>query len=105
MDLHLYSGDDLRNSQSLTIDGNEYKFSFIADVPGDNPDVFGEFDNHELADRLQRFKAIGDDDRLDCEMCCFYIYFQRKEDGLAFIQKLNAYISQRSRLLREAEAF
>ena len=81
-----------------------YGFTFMADVPGDNPDVLGEYDNHILADKLTRFGAVGDNDRLDCETCCFYMYFQQKVDGIAFIKKLNAYLSQKARLLREAEA-
>ena len=105
MNIHLYSEDDIRSEKNVEIDGESYPFSFVADVPGDNPDVLGEYDNHALADRLTRFKAMGEEDRLDCESCCFYAHFRRKQDGLSFVKKLNAYISQKSRLIREANAF
>jgi len=106
MNIHFYQENDIRlSSESNNIDGKEYPFTFIADVPGDNPDVLGDYDNHVLADRLTRFGALGEDDRLDCESCCFYAFFAHKVDGLAFIERLNSYLSQKSRLLREAEAF
>jgi hypothetical protein len=108
VNVHFYSEDDIRHheaSEVTVIDGKSYAFSFIADVPGDNPDVLGDYDNRVLADRLTRFGALGKDDRLDCEICCFYAYFRRNTDGLAFLRKLNAYLSQKSRLIREANAF
>ena len=108
MDVHFYKKDDLRHlgaEEAPTIDGTVYPYAFIADVPGDNPDVLGDYDNHALADRLTQFKAIGPSDRLDCESCCFYAYFQEKEDGVNFVRRLNAYISQKSRLIRAANSF
>lgn len=106
MNIHFYQEDDLRtNGEPRVIDGDSYYYKFMADVPGDNPDVLGEYDNHVLADRLTRFGALGEGDRLDCETCCFYAYFQHKTDGLTFIQKLNDYLSRKSKLMREADAF
>lgn len=109
MNIHFYNESDIRTlstpKEYITIDGESYPFEFIADVPGDNPDVLGDYDNQVLADRLERFGAVGKDDRLDCEMCCFYIYFRTKEDGLKFIKKLNEYLSQKASLLLDAAAF
>jgi len=105
MNIHFYNEEDIRTQPSLLIDGDTYDFMFVGDVPGDNPDVLGEYDNHILADRLERFGAVGKDDRLDCEACCFYIYFRTKNSGLEFVEKLNEYLSQKAKLMREAEAF
>jgi hypothetical protein len=107
VDIHFYNESDVRcePGQAHSIDGKEYPYSFIADVPGDNPDVLGDYDNNILADRLQEFRAVGGDDRLDCETCCFYAYFLDRPAAVAFIKKLNAYISQKSRLIRAAQAF
>jgi hypothetical protein len=105
MNIHFYSEDDIRTQPPFDIDGEEYKFAFIADVPGESPDVLGDYDNHLLATRLERFGAVGSDDRLDCESCCFYIYFRTKQAGFNFITKLNAYLSQKAQLLREAATF
>lgn len=105
MNIHFYKQDDLRSDQEITIDNQSYPFSFIVDVPGDNPDVLDDYDNHVLADKLALFGAIGEDDKLDCESCCFYIYFKSKSAGMSFIKKLNDYLSQKARLIRQAAAF
>jgi len=106
MELKLYSDDDIRkDAVPYTYQGKEYPYSFISDVPGDNPDVLGEFDNHQLADRLTEHKAVTGAVLLDCETCCFYAYFTNLPAARAFIKKLNAYISQKARLIREAHAF
>lgn len=106
MKLRFYDESDIQvANKPYHFDNKTYPFEFIADVPGDNPDVLGDYDNNYLADKLQRFCALGKGDKLDCESSCFYIYFTTKTAGLAFLKKLNAYLSQKSRLLREAESF
>ena len=105
MNIHFYNEEDLRAQPPMSIDGETYHFAFIGDVPGDNPDTLGDYDNHLLASRLERFGAVGKEDRLDCEACCFYIYFRTKSAGLLFVEKLNSYLNKKACLLREAMAF
>ena len=105
MNIHFYKQDDIQGNRKVTIDNRSYPFSFIVDVPGDNPDVLEDYDNNVLADKLTLFGAIGRGDKLDCESCCFYIYFKSKGAGLTFIKKLNDYLSQKARLIRQAAAF
>lgn len=106
MELKLYDDEDIRKEEThVSFDGKKYPYAFIADVPGDNPDVLGEYDNIKLAIRLEEFKAITKGMKLTCEVCCFYGYFESLMIARAFIKKLNAYISQKSRLMREAQAF
>jgi hypothetical protein len=108
VNIHFYTEDDVqtpRGEDAISVDGELYPFEFIADIPSDNPGALGDYDNLQVADRLERFGAVGKDDRLDCESCCFYIYFKTKKDGLTFIKKLNDYLSQKARLIRDAAVF
>ena len=100
MDVKTYDHTDLRVYDY----DKKYKFEFIADVAGDNPDVF-EGDNHDVANKLKSLGAIGKEDCLDEESACFYIYFKSREAGVAFLKKLSAYIRQKKALYEKAKAF
>lgn len=100
MVIKTYDSSDLR---PYTYDA-AYKFEFIADVAGDNPDIF-EGDNHDVADKLKSLGAIGKGDELDEESGCFFIYFKTEEAGIAFLKKLSAYIRQKKNRIEKAKAF
>lgn len=100
-----YGEDDLTE---YTYD-TKFKWQFIADVVGDNGDVFAHDDgwvnNNELGSRLEKLGAVTKGVCLDTESCCFYAYFKTKAAGVAFLKKLNAYLSQKANLLRQAKEF
>jgi hypothetical protein len=100
MEIKTYDHTDLQDYQY----DEKFKCSFIADVVGDNPDIF-QGDNNDVADKLKKLGAVGKHDQLDSEGGCFYIYFRTKEAGMAFLKKLSAYIRQKKTLLEKAEAF
>jgi hypothetical protein len=83
-----------------------YKYEFIADLIGDNPDIFEKCDdNHTVADKLKSLGAFGKEDIPDEESSCFYIYFKDKGAGVSFLRKLSAYIRHKKHLLEKARAF
>lgn len=102
MEMKLYDEDDLRDTKYRS--GTE-PWEFIADLPGDNPDLFEDLDNHSMVERLREFGAVGADDVTDPEACCTYIYFKKKADGLRFIKKLNKYIIEKATLVEKAQNF
>lgn len=88
-------------------EGEAHTFEFISDVAGDNDELFAPdgVDNNELAQKLKELGATGPDDVLDPESSCLYAYFKKKEDGVAFLKKLTAYLRQKAHLLKEAKAY
>ena len=104
MQIKTYDATDLQKSEYVD---DTYNYQFIADVVGDNADILEETvaDNNELYWKLKELGAIGKRDCGDTECCCFYIYFVTKKAGLEFIKKLNAYLTQKRKLLEEAKAF
>jgi hypothetical protein len=105
MQIHLYDDSDIRQGQSYEFGGVEYPYAFIADVPGDNPDTLGDYDNNKLADRLEAADSKVSGAIVDPETCCFYAYFKTMKGAKEFVQKLNQYIMKKSELLRKAVAF
>lgn len=106
MKLKFYDDTDIvKRDEPFILGGKKHLYEFIRDVPGDNPDVLGDYDNNELAYRLDELGAFTSGTFPDSESCCFYIYFVNLPAARAFIKKLNAYISQKARLIREARAF
>ena len=103
MQIKTYDETDL---QEYTY-SNEFRHQFIADVVGDNADLFDDvvMDNNELGHKLKELGAIGSNDSLDTESCCFYIYFKTKRDGVSFLKKLTAYLTQKLKLIKEAKEF
>lgn len=104
MQIKTYDETDLQKSEFVD---DHYNYQFIADVVGDNADLLEETisDNNELYAKLKEVGALGKDDCGDPEACCFYIYFVTKKAGVDFIKKLNAYLTQKRKLLEEARAF
>lgn len=100
MNIKTYDDTDLMES-----DKKGFSHEFIVDLPGDNPDTLGDYDCHKIAERLKETGAFSKGDLVAPEWCVFYVYFRSKTDGRAFVKKLNAYIIQKARLLREARAF
>jgi len=106
MNLKLYDETDIQEKpEQQSESGEAFRFSFVRDLPGDNPDVLGDYNNVELARKLQELGAFGPDDQLDPEVGCFYAYFNTRKDAWEFIRKLNAYVGQKARLLQEAKAY
>lgn len=104
MEIKTYDHTDLRSTDYRN--DKDYKFEFIADLVGDNPEVFEECDdNHAVANKLKSLGAFGKGDVPDEEASCFYIYFKDKSAGMAFLKKLSAYIRQKKHLLEKAKAF
>lgn len=101
MEIKTYDHTDL---QVMEDNSSKFKFKFIADVAGDNPDVF-DGDNHLVANKLKSLGALGREDGLDEESSCFYIYFKTREAGIAFLKKLSAYIKQKKTLVEKARDF
>jgi hypothetical protein len=102
MEIKTYNHTDLRSIENR--EDNKYLFEFIADVAGDNPDIF-DGDNHEVARKLKSLGAFGKGDCPDEESCLFYIYFKSKKSGIEFIKKLSAYIRQKKSILEKAQAY
>jgi hypothetical protein len=103
MEVKTYTDDDLRSTEYR--DGDE-PLEFIADIPGDNPDLLEGMDNHEVRDRLKEFGIMYDGGvRDDCESCCSYYYFKDKATGRRFINKLNQYLLMKAELNEAARNF
>jgi hypothetical protein len=101
MEHKTYDATDLREYP----DG-EHPFEFVADVAGDNSDLFDyAVSNHDIANKLTELGAVTDGVVLDEEDCCFYAYFDSKEEGIAFLKKLSAYLKQKAQLLEKARAY
>ena len=104
MQIKTYDHTDLQKSEYVN---DTYNYQFIADVVGDNADLLDDTiaDNNQLFHKLKELGAVGTKDCADPEACCFYIYFVTKKDGIAFLKKLSAYLTQKLKLLKEAKAF
>jgi len=96
-----YNETDL---MEITREGEDYSYEFIADVAGDNHELF-DLDNKELVRKLEELQATGPNDVLDPESSCLYAYFKSKKEGVAFLKKLSAYLNQKARLLDKALAY
>lgn len=103
MKIKTYDEEYLANRSYYT--DSEHKWEFIRDLPGDNPEVLEDLDNHDMHNRLKEFGAYGKNDQPDPEMCCFYIYFKDKNAGRRFIKKLNEYLMQKAALIEKASSF
>jgi len=103
MNVKTYDYDDLRSTDYRNDD--TYKFEFIADIAGDNADLFDGLDNHEVNVKLKKKGVLSKEDCDDVESCCYYVYFKTKEAGMSFIDKLNGYIAEKAQLIRAAAAF
>jgi hypothetical protein len=104
MEIKIYDHSDLRSTDYR--DDKKYKFEFIADLLGDNPEIFEDCgDNHGVANKLKQLGAFGKGDSPDEEAACFYIYFRDKAAGVNFLKKLSAYIRQKKSLIETAKAF
>lgn len=94
------------DASDLQVDGYGYTCKFIADVAGDNSDLFDyAVSNHDIAKKLTELGAVSKGVKLDPETCCFYAYFKTDKDGLDFLKKLSAYLKQKSKLLEKAKAY
>jgi len=102
MEVHTYSDDDIL---STSYRNGEQPWEFIADIPGDNSDLLGDFDNNMMVDHLKECGAVQDCDVVDPEVCCFYIYFKDKNAGRRFIKGLNNYLLMKAQLFEKARSF
>ena len=102
MEMKLYDEGDLRDTKYRSA---KEPWEFIADLPGDNPDLFEDLDNNSLTERLKAYGVIKECDVADPETCCSYVYFVDKRHGLRFIKKLNEYILEKARLLEQSANF
>lgn len=94
------------DASDLQIHGDGYEVQFIADVAGDNSDLFDyAVTNHDIADKLNELGAVTQGVTLDAESCCFYAYFKTKDAGVAFLKKLSAYLKQKAQLLEKAKSY
>lgn len=100
MDIKTYDESDLTRQK-----GPNYFYGLIVDLPGDNPDLFGDMDNNDMAGRLKEKGVVGNSDSLAPEPCCFYIYFLNLKAGREFLKKLNVYITDKARMVSEARAY
>lgn len=107
MKVKTYDEDDLRSTDYRRFDSPKlkHKWEFIGDLPGDNPDLFGDWDNYEMTERLREIGALTKDDDADPEYCCSYFYFKDKKTGRRFIKKLNEYLLKKAKLIEEARSF
>ena len=110
MEVRRYNHEDLRalDEEQRKVYGSS--FEFIADVVGDNPDVFSldndsVTDNSALVSKLRTLGAFGKEDHVECKGACLWIYFKRKEDGLNFVHRLTAYLVQKAKLIEKARGY
>ena len=61
--------------------------------------------NYEVRDRLVSAGVINETCEEDTESSCMYVYFKTKEDGLAFLDRLNKYLVSKSEKLLAALAY
>ena len=62
-------------------------------------------DNYEVRDRLISAGVINEKCEEDTESCCMYVYFKTKDDGLAFLARLNKYLVTKTEMLLAALAY
>ena len=107
MEIKTYEDEDLQEvsveSELATKSG--FKFMFVADLPGDNPDLFPDLDNKMLTERLKEKGVIDAQMSADPEDCVFYIYFAHREHGRRFISAINHYLLAKAEKLSEAQGF
>ena len=107
MDFKQYDESDLRSTEYR--EDKVYPWEFIANVAGENADLFNHedvwVDNNEIGRRLTELGAVSKGVQLDTESACFYAYFKTRAVGEAFLKKLSAYISQKAGLLGRAKSF
>ena len=101
MVIETYEFEDLRDAP----EGADHRYEFIADLPGDNPDIFRDMDNQQALVRLNERGVLDNEMRPEVEVACFYIYFTTQEAGRRFISKLNGYIINKAKKLEEASEF
>ena len=102
MEIKTYDDEDLQDYVTAEDDVPRYSYQFIADLPGDNPDLFSTMDNHDMCERLVARGVITPQMTADEESCCFYIYFTCREDGRKFISALNSYLLKKAEKLQDA---
>jgi len=110
MELRKYGYQDLRELDAEQQKVLGRKFEFIADVVGDNPDLFVldndvVTDNCSLVSKLRDLGAFSKQDHVECKSACLWIYFNRKDDGLNFVHKLTAYLIQKAKLIEKARGY
>lgn len=107
--VHKYDHTDIRPREGAADDLPKHRFMFLADVAGDNSELFGlqddYVDNHYIARHLKELGAVGAGVVLDEESCMFYAYFTTQHAGTEFLQKLSAWLVQKARLIEKAKAY
>jgi hypothetical protein len=102
MNIKLYDETDLRTSSDSD---SEFKYEFIEDVPGDNIDIFGDYDNVGITSRLREHKVFGEGDKAEPVSDIMYVYFKDLSAGKSFIKRLNAYITEKATKVQDAQQF
>lgn len=104
---HKYDHTDIRPHEDPT--DSKHPFMFLADVAGDNAELFelqdNYIDNHYIANKLKELGAVGPGVVLDEEACMFYAYFTTQHVGTEFLRKLSAWLVQKAHLLEKAKAY
>jgi len=83
-----------------------HTWSFCSAMVGLCRPIFDEcFGNCEVEDVLRKAKVIRANNKTDSETCQMWVYFSKKESGEKFIERLNKYIDQRARKIREGDRY
>ena len=81
-------------------------FFFTAAMISTCEPVFDDLDsNYDVEDRLKAAGVIDDTCVADSESCQLWVTFDSREAGVAFIQRLNTYLSLRAQKFAAAKAF
>lgn len=99
MNIKMYEDEDILDSHQ---ENSKHKHEFIADLVGDNADIFDDWTNEELFERLQERKVLAPCPAAFLNGDCVYVHFDTREDARKFIGRLNEYIMNKAKLL---EAF
>lgn len=62
-------------------------------------------DNHDVEERLRKARVIQSQDETDSEMCALVVRFKTEAQGAAFIARLNSYLVEKAKRLRDANNF
>ena len=109
MEVKKYDHTDLRELDPERKKHEGFAFEFIADVVGDNPDLFAveddAVDDVSFSVKLESLGAFGKNDKIEAEASCLWVYFRCRADGTAFLHKLTAYLVQKAKLIDKAKGY
>ena len=102
MNIKMYEDEDILDSHQ---ESTKHKYEFIADLVGDNSDIFAEWTNEELFERLQEREVLARCPDAVLSGDCLYVHFGTREDARKFIGKLNEYIMHKAKLLESFQDY